>query len=424
MPSMLRLLRLRPNILSLTARANQSNRPSSQIIHVHRVNIRRKWFKPMNFIVAGCIYYMCYQVYTSSVLSTLGRWLDDQEKHLTEAERQEMEEAEYDPIFIPLPFTMRMVPSEPYKSTDPEWQAFVRVSKNREKVRGIQSGLADLVCKTASTHPMLLRRCGGNMKLGRYWLDIQYPSRPPPTFVRKGISIGDDGTYIAEETVDTVTAIQVRRALWPSTLTVSLWSFSGALLRQNASNFGKLFGYAPTYPDTSFQQAVEKLKKSTEEPNSKTPKSLSPANTRAAGSSSTDPTSPVEKRSAETTPDPRSSTTSSGSGVSSPVPIIPNAEPGKPKSAKDIYGIKTTQEHTSGPWLAFKQTFLQTWRPIGGFPPRGAIYVAGLVEITTPRAFITIDVTAWWDPKTEAFDMKSTSFRLKMIRDRTQSPLR
>lgn len=84
---------------------------------------------------------MCYQVYTSSVLSTLGRWLDDQEKHLTEAERQEIEEAEYDPIFIPLPFTMRIVPSEPYKSTDPEWQAFVRVSKDREKVRGIQSKL-------------------------------------------------------------------------------------------------------------------------------------------------------------------------------------------------------------------------------------------------------------------------------------------
>ncbi|KAI8961244.1 hypothetical protein F5Y11DRAFT_326783 [Daldinia sp. FL1419] len=419
MPAILRLLRSRPNILSLASRVNRSPQPASQIIHVHKVNIRRKWFKPMNFVVAGCIYYMCYQVYTTSVLGTLAQWLSEQDGLVDDDMDEELE-----PLFIPLPFTTRLVASEPYKSTDPEWQAFIRVNRDREKVKGMIKSLADLARRTAANNQILVQRCGSEMKLGRYWLDVQYPARPPPTFVRKGISLGDDGVYIAEETVDTVTALQVQRALWPDTLTISLWSFSGALFKQNISNFARLFGHEPAHPDTSFQQAVEKFKKSSQESNSKTAKSLSSENMKASDSSSTDPASPVEKRSAEATPDPRPSTASPSSGVSSPVPIIPGAEPGKPKSAKDMYGIQTTREHTSSAWLAFKQTFAQTWRPIRGMPPRGSVFVTGLVEVVTPRAFITIDVTAWWDPKTETFDMKTTNFRLKTLRIKTQAPAR
>ncbi|KAI1464357.1 uncharacterized protein F4812DRAFT_208643 [Daldinia caldariorum] len=414
MPAMLRLLRSRPNILSLASRVNRSN-PASQTIHVHRVNVRRKWFKPMNFIFAGCIYYMCFQLYTSSLAATVSMRLQDEE------EEEDDEDEELDPFFIPLPFTTKMVPSKPYRSTDPEWEAFIKVNKDREKVRAIQSSLANFVRTTAARNPVLIKKCGGDMQLGRYWLDVQYPSRPPPTYVRRGVVIADDGIYVTEEPVDTTTVLRVQRALWPDVLALSLWSFSGELLKQNASNFARLFGYNPTsHSDTSFQQAIEKLNKSAEEPDSKTAKSLSSSNIKGPNSSSVDPASPVQKRSTAATPDARPSEASSGSGV---VPIIPDAEPGKPKSAKDMYGIKMTQEHTSGPLNMLKQTFVQTWRPIRGLPPRGAIYVAGLVEIITPRAIITVDVASWWDPKTEKFDMKTTDLRLKMLRMKTQRPV-
>ncbi|KAI1803584.1 hypothetical protein F4811DRAFT_524047 [Daldinia bambusicola] len=415
MPAMLRLLRSRPNILSLASRVNRST-PAPQTVHVHRVNIRRRWFKPMNFIFAGCIYYMCFQLYTSSLAATISNRLGD-EAHSTEEEDEEDEE-ELDPFFIPLPFTTRMVPSAPYRSTDPEWTTFIKVNKDREKVRAIQSGLANLVRTTAVENPVLVRKCGSDMQIGRYWLDVQYPSRPPPTFVRRGIAIADDGIYIEEEPVDTTTALRVQRALWPDALAMSLWSFSGELLRQNASNLARLFGYNPANPET-FQQAIEKLNKSAEEPRSKTPKSLSSSNMKGPNSSSADPTSPIQKRSTTATPDARPSEASSGSSV---VPIIPEAEPEKPKSAKDLYGIKIAQEHTSGPINTFKQTFARTWRPIRGLPPRGAIYVAGLVEIVTPRAILTVDVASWWDPKTEKFDIKTTDLRLKMLRMKTQRP--
>lgn len=242
------------------------------------------------------------------------------------------------------------------------------------------------------------------------------------------LTIGDDGVSITEEEIDVVTAVWIRRALWPKTLSLSLWSFSGALVRQNALNFARLLGYEQDSTSNSpFQQAVEKvnqkLKKPGTESDTKTPSSLPSADKQAADGSSTDPTSPVEKRSAESSPA-TGSAASSGSGASSPIPIVPSAEPGKPKSAKDIYGIKHTQEHTSGPWRAFKRKFAQTWRPIPDQPPRGAIYVSGLVEVHTPRAIVIVDTEAWWDPKTEKFDTKTASFTLRSIRLKTQTATR
>ncbi|OTB01264.1 hypothetical protein M426DRAFT_323653 [Hypoxylon sp. CI-4A] len=423
---MFRFLRSRPNPFSLATRVHQSSAPAPQVMQIHRVKIRRKWFKPRNFVVAGCVYYVCYQVYKASVFGTLSSWLEEQDRQLTSDERDEMEEDIFEPIFISLPFTTRAVVSPPYKGSDPEWQAFIRVNKNRELVRGIQSSLAELVCKSAAKNPYYVQRCGSDMRLGRYWLDIQYPHRPPPTFVRKGLTLGDNGLSITEEPLSAVTAVWVQRSLWPSTLTMSLWSFSEALLKQNASSFARLFGYEPNpTPNATLQQAMEKvqqrLKKPTTESDPKESRSLSSAKTQAADGSSTDSTSAVEKRSPDSTSDP-GSTTSSSSGVSSPIPIVPTPESDKPRSARDIYGIKHTKEHTSGPWMAFKRKFGQTWRPIREFPPRGSIYVSGLVEITTSRAFITVEASAWWDPKTRNFDMKSATFIPKMLRMKTQTP--
>ncbi|KAI1105593.1 hypothetical protein F4804DRAFT_303930, partial [Jackrogersella minutella] len=425
---MLRLLRsrLRPNPFTVATRVHASTVSPPQVVRIQRVRIRQKWFKPRNFVIAASIYYICYRAYKASIFKTVNEWVDEQDKELTKKERKELEEGLLDPMFIPIPFTTRAVLSEPYRGSDPEWKTFIKISKNQELGKHIRNSLASMVCKAVSLSPLLSQRYGKNMTVGKYWLDIQYPYRPPPTFVHKGLTIGDD-VSITEEPIDTTAALWVQRALWPSTLTLSLWSFSGALLKQNALNFAKIFGYEPNpSPSPSLQQTIEKvhqrLKKPTADPDSKAASSLPSAKTQAAGGSSTDSTSPVEKRSTGSSTAPGSPSASPSSGMSSPIPIIPTAEPDKPKSARDIYGIRHTQEHTSGAWAAFKQTFRQTWRPIQGLPPRGSIYVSGLVEINTPRAFIIIDAFAFWDPKTETFDIKTMSLRLRTIRMKTQSP--
>ncbi|KAI1454824.1 hypothetical protein F4805DRAFT_438072 [Annulohypoxylon moriforme] len=425
---MFRLLRPRSNPFTIANRIYASTGSMPQVIHTQRVRIRRKWFKPRNFIVAGCIYYVAYRAYKSAVFTTIALWLGDEEEDLTSEERDEIEEETLEPMFFPIPFTTRTVESPPYKGSDPEWQAFIRINNDPELTRSIQDGLAEVVRKTASRNSMLVHRCGSDMKLSKYWLHIIYPSRPPPTFVQKGISIGDE-VAITEEPIDTTTALWIRRALWPYTVSVSLWSFSGALVKQNALNFAKIFGYDPNpSPTPSLQQTVEevqqRLKKPIAEPGSKTSKSLPPAKPQEADGSSSNSTSPVGNKTPGSSPTPGSSAASPNSGVSRPMPIISEVEPNKPKSAKDIYSIEYTKGHIQGPFMAFKQKFNQTWRPIQGLPPRGSIFVSGLVELATPRAYITIDATAFWDPKTKTFDNRTTNFRLRTIRMKTQSPAR
>ncbi|KAI1768161.1 hypothetical protein GGR53DRAFT_14748 [Hypoxylon sp. FL1150] len=414
-----RFLRAPPKSYSLGARVHGAHSPSAQVFRVQRVKFRRKWFKPRNFLIAGCVYYACYQIYTASVFGTISDRSDEETKQMTRKEREELEENMLEPIFIPLPFTMKLVESPPFKNTDPEWQGFIKVNKNRELLRSIRNELAELVRKMAAANPRLVQICGSDMKLGKFWLDIQYPYRPPPMFVRKGLSIGDNGVFLVEEPMDPVAAVWISRALYPSVLTASLWSFSATLMKQNAANLAKLLGYeqqSPTSPPS--QQTIERvaqhIRKSTAKSDSQGSSSFPPVNTQASDGSPPGSTS-VDKRPAGSSPTPGTSPNSSV------IPIVPSAEPGKPKSVRDIHGIKHTQEHTSGAWSAFKEKFAQTWRPMREQRPRGAIYLSGLVEIYAPRALITVDCTVWWDPKTEKFDMKTAVFRIRSLRMKTQS---
>ncbi|KAI0169969.1 hypothetical protein GGR52DRAFT_552387 [Hypoxylon sp. FL1284] len=417
---MLRFLRSRPSTLSLGARVHGAHTPSAQTFQVQRVRIRKRWFKPMNLVMAGCVYYACYRVYMAAVFRP---WAESDE---TTTAAEEAEEDEWPGYAIPLPFTTRMVDSPPYKGTDPEWQTYIKLNKNKELLLNVRADLAELVRKTATMSSSLVRRCGPEMKVGKYWLDIQYPFRPPPGFVRKDLYIEGYNISIVDERVDTVTAIWTSRALFPSVLTMSIWSFSATLMKQNALNLAKLFGYdQSSSPTPPLQQAIERvqqqIKKPTAKPNSQGPGSLPPASAQASDGSSTGSTSTVEKRPAESTPDPESSSAPPSSGV---IPIVPDAESSKPKSVRDLPVIKHTKEHTSDAWGAFKGKFAQMWRPIRGVPPRGAIYLSGLVEIETPRAIVTIDCYAWWDPKTKTFDAKTASFRVRTLRMRNQSPAR
>lgn len=83
------------------------------------------------------VFYACYQVYTSTVFGTLGDWLDEQEAQMTEKERKELDD-EIEPFIIPLPFTTKQVEPLPYRGSDPEWQTFIKVSKNHALVRDLE----------------------------------------------------------------------------------------------------------------------------------------------------------------------------------------------------------------------------------------------------------------------------------------------
>ena len=195
---------------------------------------------------------------------------------------------------------------------------------------------------------------------------------------------------------------------------MSLWSFTGALMKQNASAVARVLGQEQKdQPKANFQQTLDKIQQQLQRPqqkeDSKSPSPLPPTNN-----------SPVEPGSANNAP----TATGTSTGVSSPLPTAPNQAASKQRSARDIYAVKMAQEHTSGPWQAFKQKLAQSWQPLRDYPPRGSISVSGVVELDTPRARITLDAFAWWDPKTEKFDGRSLVLRFRSIRPKSQNPMR
>ncbi|KAI0108948.1 hypothetical protein GGR51DRAFT_513692 [Nemania sp. FL0031] len=423
---MLRLFRFPKNIVSLGARVNPTRSPpQTQVIRLQHVRFRRPRFKAAYIIVPLGAWFVFYQIttrYAEALLDEFDMQLTDAERRALEKEHQSQEydddEEGEEGIFIPFPGFTKTIEPLPFRGSDPEWQTYVKVSRDEALLVSMRASLADLACGAVSRHPVLRSRLGNDVHVSKYWLNIQYPFRPPPTFVRKGLAIGGgNGIAWTEQPVDSAAVFWTRQALWPSALTLSLWSFTTALARQNVAALAQFFGYeSQTDPLSNMQQAIEKLNRQiTRQPGKPSPALPPPPSQNRTGEGPTgSPLPPIDKQSTGSTTTPE--TLGTGAGMGGAIPPVP--------SAKDMYAIRTTKEHTSGPWDKFKQSLARTWRRPAAYPPRGSIRVSGLVEIDSPHSALIVDCLAWWDPQTERYDPRTLSLQLRGIRPKKQSPLR
>jgi len=121
------------------------------------------------------------------------------------AESTGKESVNEDALFIPLSWS-RLQKGELYATSDPEWQAFVMLSKDRKKLqalRGEQSilcsvGRHELTCLDELAN-IVLEGAGSQMSqilgdplsLTGFWLVHQFPTRAPPGYVRSGYVLAD-----------------------------------------------------------------------------------------------------------------------------------------------------------------------------------------------------------------------------------------
>ena len=80
--------------------------------------------------------YVCYKIYSKVVLDPLERAAIEAMKDMPE----ELSEDElHRPMFIPFPGTTKQLKPKPYRGSDPEWQEFIKFSKDQklaQRVRG------------------------------------------------------------------------------------------------------------------------------------------------------------------------------------------------------------------------------------------------------------------------------------------------
>ncbi|KAH7034567.1 uncharacterized protein B0I36DRAFT_346486 [Microdochium trichocladiopsis] len=435
MSRVLRMLRSRRNVFTLGRQVNGGAAEpvaDPSVVRIQHVRFKRKVFRPWNVAGAGLMVFFCYHIYKGAIWGPLDKFLDDELASMSAEERRELAGVDKngrkvknteDILSIPLPFTTRMVKQPPYAGNSPEWKAFVKLSKDNELRAKIENDVCNVVQRLLQNSTFLTNRLGKEMRVSRKMLTFNYPNRPPSVFMRKNIVVDDATISITEKPVHPWVQTRIMQALWPSALAVSLWTFSGALVKQNMDSAARLLGIEQSGLSSSnvslaVEQVDRKLKeiassKTFSSPNFPPTPGSKPEGTANGGLPSNTSSASREKSTEPTT-----------ASVDRPLPSDPSALSDKMLSAKDLYLIKVTQEHTSGPWQKFKQSLGLHWKPKQTcLPQPGSIAITGLVSFEAPHAYITCEVKIWYNAVSKAYEMRSSTVRVKEIQPKRQVPL-
>ncbi len=96
-----------------------------------------------NVLLGSGAFLLCYHLYATNVLVPLSHWIDKEMSGMSAAELEELAKTQ-EPLFLAFPLTVKTVPAEPYRGSDPEWQAFIKISKDKDlqmKIRSMSWGL-------------------------------------------------------------------------------------------------------------------------------------------------------------------------------------------------------------------------------------------------------------------------------------------
>jgi len=331
-----------------------------------------------------------WQVFNMAIASAIP-------KEFLEAER---EEEDMKPLFIPFPGTVKQLPPKPYAGNSPEWQEFIKLSKDIALQNQIRTDLAEFGRNIVSTHPGITIRFGNKFKVRRQWIDIDFPPHAPPEFERSGLEL-DEGTISwITQPVDSLTVSKNRQSLWPAAMTLSTWSLAKAVAEAELKEIKTKLGVSSPPPPPIFPQM---LGKSGTSPfptaggmPAKPPTALDAVKTMAGASTVQEPA-----------PSKKSSDQPHNWFSDDAAPPIPEA-----LHTRALIGMR-----------AFRNTLAQKWKPAQAYPPKGSILVGGMVELESPMAFIVLDITTAWDPKTKAFEQRCMDLKVRRISPKTQRPL-
>ncbi|KAL2756700.1 hypothetical protein ACRALDRAFT_1075562 [Sodiomyces alcalophilus JCM 7366] len=367
--------------------------PSGQPIIVQRVKLTRARNLFRTFLIGGGVTYLCWNIYSSAVLTPLFRHIETEYASLSEKERRaiEKEKEESDgSIFIAFPFTTTLIPAKPYKPTDPEWLQFLEISRDHDLQERLRRELAQLVGDTIERFSW--RDVGKNPRVRRYWLDIGFPSRPSPTFQRSGILVDDMGIYWATEPVDSYTVFRLQSILWPVAVAQSSWAFTTAMVKQHWAELTKALGFQASQPPPATPQSMMEAVARSKLPTSR-------RQTPDGGS----PVDPPQDNAVDKAADARPSDTVRSGGRTK---FLNGA------MSSHVDGVRGM---SSGPFMEFRKVLGKTWQPTPAFPPRGSIRVGGYVEVETEKSVVVAEVETSWNPKTRKFDGRTTHIHVKRV---------
>lgn len=276
-----------------------------------------------------------------------------------EGDEEGLEDDEYaseTSTFIPLTWATKQ-PRTYYKGSDPEWQTFLSIARDKPRHAAIQSELVRMVFAGALQHASIARQLGGDAQVGKYWLDISFPDGPPPEYVRAGLEIGDGFVAWSSQRVSAEQQWRTVRALWPTAALGGVWATMRVLAGMQ------------------WRRAKEALGWGQEEAG------VGRRDDRGAAAAAAAVVSSSSSSSSSSSP-PQQVT----SGSKFPWPTIPLPSPHTPTDLPIAMHV-------------FSHTLSKAWQPVKMEPPRGTFIVQGLVEVRGHRGQMLFDVQSCYDPR-------------------------
>ncbi|KAL8809735.1 MAG: hypothetical protein Q9200_003153 [Gallowayella weberi] len=281
-------------------------------------------------------------------------------------EEKEAARKEEETIFIPLGYPYEL-PQTFYKGSDPEWQSFVRLARNRKKCAALKNELTGIVGRFVGAQPQMETILGKGNQPKKYWLDIDYPQGPPPEYERKGLEIGEDSISWTTRSVHPLNYARLQNALWPKALALSSWAACETIISIQYTRCKRLLGFG-SEPESSSLADSPEMSLQKVQPN------FSPQRQESAPTSENDE-APGGTSAAGTVEQPQTSRAPSESGISFQVVFPP------PGMAEDLAAATE----------AFQTTFARTWQPATAPPERGTVLFSGMIELVGPKGIVVLD---------------------------------
>lgn len=90
--------------------------------------------------------------------------------------------------FLPLQAPKKL-PRQTYRQWDPEWQEFVKLSRDTRRQAAIRQELAEKLAHTAATLKPFQQQLGESIAWTKLWLDFHYPDKSSPEYIRRGLAV-------------------------------------------------------------------------------------------------------------------------------------------------------------------------------------------------------------------------------------------
>ncbi|KAL3455543.1 hypothetical protein BJX64DRAFT_66420 [Aspergillus heterothallicus] len=380
--------RIRPPTpsLRLFSRIGPSSRYISTSAGHSYVKVQRPWFRRL---VTKCLVFgVAIYAWSGFVLAAY----DDSQEHndlqkkpptigdhkVKKTEKTEHKtETDSEGLFIPLGWP-QLREGKFYKASDPEWKAFIEISKNEKKMGTLKGELASIVLAEASRSEPLSRLLGSPFKITQYWLQPHWPSRAPPAYHQSGVLVTDNGILWASHSMSDKASDTLHRSMRPFLVALAVKDAYLVFWKRLINRFN--------ISDSSDEEALNLPRQKTKTLLPSDFKNFDNLNETSPSEAQLSPSASSEGSSNQVDQDSRPHS-------SIFLSILQRLPLPKPGPGSDLYTAS----------LVFKERLNESRAHESRAPHRGTFFIRGPVGLRGTLGFCRVEVEGEYDPKTSSW---------------------